>query len=132
MALFRAIPIVVNLGLITVAPAPRARSIVSSIESFSTTITSLTHSRLAMQASMFAASSCAAITAVPPGDPDPRSFAHRLPRLLVRQYPGDRRRSRRRVVGRIERAADAVGDVALRDPAFAGDSRDRQRHQVEY
>jgi hypothetical protein len=48
---------VVNFGLITVAPAPRARSIVSSIESFSTTITSRAHSTLAMQASMFADSS---------------------------------------------------------------------------
>jgi len=53
----------------TVAPAARARSIVSSIELFSTTITSRAHSTLAMHASMFADSLWAAITAVTSGEP---------------------------------------------------------------
>src|SRR3954469_9991697 len=69
IAVFRAAPIVVNFGLITLAPAARARSAVSSDESFSTTITSLAHSTLATHASMFADSSCAAITAVTSGEP---------------------------------------------------------------
>src|SRR3954464_3631599 len=53
----------------TVAPAARARSIVSSVELFSTTMTSLAHSTLATHASMFADSSWAAITAVTAPEP---------------------------------------------------------------
>jgi hypothetical protein len=60
---------------ITVAPARFATSTVSSVESFSTTITSRAHPTLATHASMFAASLCAAIITDTGTDPPPTALA---------------------------------------------------------
>jgi hypothetical protein len=62
IATFLCAPIVVNGFDITAAPARRANSRVSSVESFSTTIISCAQRTLSTQASMFAASFLAAMT----------------------------------------------------------------------